>query len=151
MLSRISESVKVQTGSPRTAWIDVARGACIVLVVFMHFDAMHFATAGAPTTATRIWDFATSAMRPARMPAFFMISGMLAGRMVHEKANRKFALRIANLAYLYALWATIYLFVFYNINTPMNHEYVSELLRIIPKQAIWPSNQIWYIYALIVF
>src|SRR5690606_28259222 len=88
----------------RLTCIDFPRGLCIILVVMMHFDEIHFTNLQFVRTSTELWDAFTSIARPARMPTFFFISGFLASRSLNKPFKDIFDNRIGVLCYVYVIW-----------------------------------------------
>ncbi len=91
------------TANTRDAWIDVARGICIILVVMMH------SALGVEKATGQVgWVHALVAWsKPFRMPDFFFLSGLLAAG-VPAMANRRFLDRkIVHFVYFYVLWLLI--------------------------------------------
>ena len=87
----------------RVAWVDYAKGFCIVMVVMMHSTLGVQETAGATSWMGALVAFA----KPFRMPDFFLISGLFLARVIgkdwHDYLDRK----VWHFAYFYALWVTI--------------------------------------------
>lgn len=92
-------------GDERKAWIDVARGTCIILVTLLHTTFVVETALGA---GTGIWPVVDSFLQPLRMPLFFFIAGMLATNAV-AKPLALTRRRTVGLLYLYVLWSLIQL------------------------------------------
>ena len=95
----------------RLHWIDAARGACVVAVVFHHIYLWQFTPLGDAlwqpglVEDTKMDEFITSV----RMPMLLAISGMLAARRVREGwARPGAAVRAASSYYLYVVWLALY-------------------------------------------
>ena len=72
----------------RMAWVDVAKGASIVLVVLLHVTNKHVVRLDAASGDIRdSWATFVSWMRPVRMPLFFLLSGLLAAKVVEPAAG----------------------------------------------------------------
>ena len=63
--------------SGRIAWVDYAKGFCIILVVMMHSTLGVEAALGAKNWLHEAVIFA----KPFRIPAFFLMSGLLVGEI----------------------------------------------------------------------
>ncbi len=92
-------------GDERRAWIDVARGTCIILVTLLHTT---FVVDGAVGSGRGIWPPVDYLLHPLRMPLFFFISGMLAAGAV-ARPLRQTRRRTLGLLYLYVLWSVLQL------------------------------------------
>ena len=92
----------------RVAWVDYAKGFCIVMVVMMHSTLGVQEAAGATSWMGALVAFA----KPFRMPDFFLISGLFLARAIDrdchdvgiqrrafvvERANRGVGLRAGEL------------------------------------------------------
>ncbi|MBG6214548.1 MAG: acyltransferase family protein [Cryobacterium sp.] len=130
----------------RDAWIDVAKGIAITLVVLYHsimyLDEVGLAGALAPLNPL----FDTF-----RMPLFFFMSGILAASAIRLPYWQLFRKRMSLLLYLYGAWVT------------MQTLFLLALPPISPSgtpNATWaslvtlflrPSSNLWFIYALPLF
>lgn len=135
----------------RLVWADAAKGLSIVLVVLWHTTDKHLQTVanflGASWTSD-FWVSASIIMTPARMPLFFLISGMFAASAIRRS------------------WAEVY-------RRPLNHYYIHviwlalsvPLALLIGSMAVNPVDSPkdwilglffgatgpWYIFALAIF
>lgn len=89
--------------SARLAWVDVAKGLCIILVVMMHSTLGTGEVLGGEGALHWVVEFA----KPFRIPDFFLLSGLFLGRVI-DRDWRLFAdRRVVHFAYFYALWVLI--------------------------------------------
>lgn len=90
---------------PRFAWIDIAKGICIILVVLGHTVDWYMRnfTGNVPIALTHFAGW----LQPLRMPLFFGVSGILASRKVRLSLNRLWS-KTAGLYFLYCLWTGLY-------------------------------------------
>lgn len=97
------------TASPtgRLAFVDTARGLCIILVVMMH-SALGVGLAMKGTGF--IHDIVAFA-KPFRMPDFFLIAGLFLGRSIHLPLRQFVDRKIIHYAYFYVLWLFLILVV----------------------------------------
>ena len=66
----------------RVAWVDYAKGICIIMVVMMHTTlGVEKAVGGVEGWMHEVISFAT----PFRMPDFFLISGLFLARVTHPQ------------------------------------------------------------------
>lgn len=89
--------------SAHLAWVDVAKGICILLVVMMHSTLGTGAAMGGEGFLHAVVAFAT----PFRIPAFFLLSGLFLGRVIDRDWRRYADLRVVHFAYFYSLWVVI--------------------------------------------
>src|ERR1700692_687580 len=87
----------------RVAWVDYAKGFCIVFVVMMH------STLGVENaTDQEGWLHSVVAFaRPFRMPDFFLISGLFLARVIGRDWRMYLDRKVVHFAYFYVLWMTI--------------------------------------------
>ena len=129
----------------RIAWLDHAKGLCIVLVVML------YATESAgDETGREGWLHAFAAFaQPFRMPDFFLLSGLLLSRVISRDWRTYLDRKVVHFGYFYALWLTI-LFAFQSpwmvdrIGAPATAAtYFTAYLH--------PFSMLWFIYLLPVF
>lgn len=89
--------------SGRVAWVDYAKGFCIVFVVMMHSALGVEAAVGHEGWLHPVVAFA----RPFRMPDFFLISGLFLARVIDRDWRTYADRKVVHFAYFYALWVTI--------------------------------------------
>ncbi|MBX6744241.1 MAG: acyltransferase family protein [Acetobacteraceae bacterium] len=87
-------------GGQRVAWLDIARGSCMVLVVLLHAD---FALGRIEEHPQGLY-LLNLALVPLRLPLFFLVSGMLAARMLRRPAREVLRRRVLHYLWLYCLW-----------------------------------------------
>lgn len=134
----------------RLIWADAAKGVCIVLVVLHHLVTKHYAVLLPDGSFVgTAWLGVTDALKPVRMPLFFLISGMFAASAVRRPWRRAARPRIANPYYLYVVWLLIHAVVFsYATALAMNRtRNLTELLG----DLVLASTQLWYLYALALY
>ena len=123
----------------------------MLLVVFMHFDEMFYARFATWDVAEDAWDTLSSAARPARIPAFFLISGILAAPALKRSWRAIVEKRIAIQYYTFALWSFIHVFTLYALYTPLDGAALAELIPRYGWNLIWANSQVWFLWALVVF
>src|SRR3954452_848099 len=84
----------------RLAWPDLARGACMVLVVLLHTDhaLRHI---GESDELLHLFD---ELLVPLRQPLFFMVSGMLGAGILSRGAQGVLVHRVGRYFWLYIFW-----------------------------------------------
>jgi fucose 4-O-acetylase-like acetyltransferase len=120
--------------------LDIAKGVCIVLVVYGHIAR---GMIGPETPWLQSLDLLLYTFH---MPVFFLISGFLAARPV---PGGKTVGKVLSLAYLYVVWSVItvlakaLLSAVGTVNSPVG---LQELARI----GYAPISTLWFLYALVV-
>ena len=89
--------------SERVAWVDVAKGICIVMVVMMHSTLGVERAAEATGWMGYVVEFA----RPFRMPDFFLLAGLFLARRIDAPWRLYLDRKVLHFAYFYVLWLTI--------------------------------------------
>lgn len=131
--------------SSRVAWIDYAKGLCIVLVVMMHSTLGVEKAFGDVSYLGQLVEWA----KPFRMPDFFLISGLFLAKRISAPWSKYADTKIVHFAYFYILWMTIqFLFKGYGIYTDGG---VSAVARDYALGFIEPFGTLWFIYLLAVF
>ena len=87
----------------RVAWVDYAKGLCIVMVVMMHATLGVEKAAGEAGFMHAVVEFA----RPFRMPDFFLISGLFLSRVIDRPWRDYLDRKVVHFAYFYGLWFLI--------------------------------------------
>lgn len=128
----------------RTAWVDVARALCIILVVMMHSTLGLENAAGATGFLHPLVDF----FAPIRIPTFFVISGLFMGQVVKRDLADFVRTRIMHLAYFYLLWLAIQIGA---RNVPVLTEAPHRLLGQFTLALVEPYGSLWFLHLLIMF
>lgn len=129
----------------RVAWLDHAKGFCIVLVVMLYANDIVQRSAGHEGWLQHVVDFAL----PFRMPDFFLLSGLLVPRIIGRDWRTYLDRKVAHFAYFYILWLTILLafeapWIAAREGWPaLGREYLWSFVR--------PYSMLWFIYLLPVF
>ena len=132
-------------GQARIGWIDHARGICIIVVVTMHSTLGVGLAMGGAGWLHGLVAFA----EPFRVPAFFVIAGLFAHRVMGWRWRRFIDRRVLHYAYFYALWVTIQ----FAFTAPgMAGEIgVAGALQAYLTAFVQPFGTLWFIYLLPVF
>lgn len=134
------------TTKVREGWPDVAKGVCIILVVLWHVvtkQAIDMPGAGA---VTEVWSTVNAQLLPLRMPLFFLISGMFAGRAVTAIDGASWRRRAARLASVYVIWVLIQTFVL-ALTPDFDTARASDAGELLAQLTVSPTN-LWYLLAL---
>ncbi|MEJ7833842.1 MAG: acyltransferase family protein [Nocardioides sp.] len=133
----------------RLLWPDLAKGLCIVLVVLHHvtkFYAPLMPDDIAPIGTT--WQAVSAALKPIRMPLFFVVSGLFASGAIRRPwgdARR----RLIGGYYLYVVWLVIFAVVYgfertIDANrTDSPTDFLGEL--------VWAATSMWFLFALVAY
>lgn len=150
-----------KTPTAPIAWIDAAKGLCILMVVLYHVTITSYRDfyppAGSATAfpGIRLHEVFAMVLAPLRMPLFFMISGFLASRAATAARWPQVAdKRILLFLYLYFLWSVLQW-----QTVTLLRNMAGEPMR--SAQAIYASSwsdyaplllhgatDVWYLYAL---
>src|SRR5262245_48353077 len=87
----------------RIAWVDYAKGFCIVFVVMMHSTLGVGNAAGSEGWMHYVVAFA----KPFRMPDFFMISGLFLAQVIDRNWRTYLDRKVVHFLYFYLLWTAI--------------------------------------------
>ena len=129
----------------RVAWVDYAKGFCIVMVVMMHSTLGVEAAVGQASWMHSAIEFA----RPFRMPDFFLIAGLFLARVIDRDWRDYLDRKVFHFAYFYALWVSI--------------QFILRAPGLIAEQGlggtvlsylfayIEPFGTLWFIYLLPIF
>ena len=137
-------------GTSRVLWIDVAKGLSILLVV-LHHAVVKNLEIDAPESLAAVaagWGAVTSALKPVRMPLFFVLSGYVAARAVHRPWAQVRRRALAPY-YTYVVWLLL-LGAFFSVERllPMNR---TQDLGELAEDLVWASTGVWFLYALALY
>lgn len=133
-------------GRARHAWIDVAKGAAILLVV-LHHSYLALTRAG---IGTQRWDVLDGALGTLRMPTFFLVSGLLALRSLSAPAPAFLRSKILGSLGVFASWSIVYVGVA-AVAAPLEGRSVGDGVLSWLGETVTASNGLWYLVALPVF
>lgn len=129
----------------RLAWVDVAKGLCILLVVMMHATLGTGEAMGGEGFLHTVVAFA----KPFRIPDFFLLSGLFVGRVI-DRDWRLFAdRRVVHFAYFYGLWVVIQSCAKYG--QIVDGGGPGAFLAHLALALVEPYSTLWFIYLLAVF
>jgi uncharacterized membrane protein YcfT len=129
----------------RVAWVDYAKGFCIVMVVMMHSTLGVEAAAGEESWMGALVAFA----KPFRMPDFFLISGLFLTRVIGRPWRAYLDTKVIHFAYFYVLWVTIqFAFKAPGIAAEVGWSGVAQAYAL---AFIEPFGTLWFIYLLPIF
>jgi len=129
----------------RVAWVDYAKGFCIVMVVMMHSTLGVQEAAGHTSWMGAFVAFA----KPFRMPDFFLISGLFLARVIDRNWRDYLDKKVLHFAYFYALWVTIqFAFKAPHFAADLGWAGVAKAYAL---AFIDPFGTLWFIYLLPIF
>jgi uncharacterized membrane protein YcfT len=151
MATPTSTVATAPTGSDgRLLWPDVAKGLCILLVVLHHLTTKHYLGLVPATEGwlADTWTAVTLALKPVRMPLFFVLSGFFAASAVGRPWSQV-SRRVTSPYYLYVVWLLVLGGVFtVERSLVMNRtQDLGELLA----DLVFASTGLWFLYALAVY
>jgi uncharacterized membrane protein YcfT len=135
----------IMHGEDRVAWVDYAKGFCIVMVVMMHSTLGVEKAAGAEGWMGALVEFA----RPFRMPDFFLIAGLFLSRVIDRDWRTYLDRKVVHFAWFYVLWLTIQ----FAFKAPQiaGEGGVTGVVDAYLFSFIEPFGTIWFIYLLPIF
>ena len=136
---------RTQAEELRYAWVDVAKGICIVLVVMMHSTLGTGEALGGEGFLHPVVAFA----KPFRIPDFFLLSGLFVGRVIYRDWRLFADRRIIHFAYFYLLWLLLQSAVKYG--TVAGDGGAPAFLAHLALALVEPYSTLWFIYLLAVF
>lgn len=135
----------VHTQADRVAWVDYAKGFCIIMVVMMHSTLGVEKAAGAEGWLHTFVEFA----RPFRMPDFFLIAGLFLARVIDRDWRTYLDKKVIHFAYFYVLWLTIqFAFKAPGIAADVG---IAGTIEAYALAFVEPFGTIWFIYLLPIF
>jgi uncharacterized membrane protein YcfT len=130
----------------RVAWVDYAKGFCIIMVVMMHSTLGVEKAAGGEGWMHAVVAFAT----PFRMPDFFLISGLFLSRVIDRDWRVYLDRKVVHFGYFYLLWLTIQ-FAFKAPEFAADGAGAAGVAQLYLVSLIDPFGTIWFIYLLPIF
>ncbi|MDB5592137.1 acyltransferase family protein [Enterovirga sp.] len=129
---------------PRIAWVDTAKGICIILVVMMH------ATLGVEAEMGRegFMHAAVVFSKPFRMPDFFLVSGLFLSRVIARDWRSYADKRVVHFLYFYLLWLLIQ--SLFRVTQVSGGTWIG-FLEHLAFSLVEPYSTLWFIYILAVF
>ncbi len=139
-----ADSDRPDPDGARIAWVDAAKGICIILVVMMH------ATLGVGAEMGRegFMHWVVAFAKPFRMPDFFLVSGLFLGRVIARDWRSYADKRVVHFFYFYLLWLVLQSAAKYGQvsgGSPLG------FLEHLAHGLYEPYSTLWFIYLLAVF
>nr|WP_272917645.1 acyltransferase [Nocardioides flavescens] len=129
-------------------WPDVAKGACIVLVVLWHVTRKDYLQLDwrLDLPVTGAWGTLSQALLPVRMPLFFAISGFFAARRLERPWRSVLARRVAPLLWVFVLWTLLQTAVLQAV--PGFDTAIARTPAELAEQLTVTPGNLWYLLAL---
>ena len=135
----------MSAAAPRLAWVDYAKGLCIILVVLMHATLGAEKAAGSVSWLHGFIDWA----RPFRMPDFFLISGLFLASQIDRPWRVFLDKKLIHFGYFYLLWMSIQVLArSYGLAQTGGLSGVAQTWLLGLAE---PFGTLWFIYMLAVF
>jgi uncharacterized membrane protein YcfT len=132
----------INTTEQRTAWVDFAKGICILAVVSLYAQGKLHA-AGLASGWLDAW---VAFAKPFRMPDFFLLSGLFLARVINRPWRSYLDTKVVHYLYFLLLWIVIFFPVSWQDSPwPMS---ASGLTKFFAYQLIWPHAMLWFILVL---
>ncbi len=130
----------------RIAWLDAAKGLSILLVV------LHHAFMAAEQVGEGWWAYErlNALFKPVRMPLFFLIAGMMAGRSLGQRWSALLGGRVAMLLYLYGLW-TVIGWLYFRYVDPNDGYLLGQHRSQLVTMWVVPLGGQWFLWLLAIF
>jgi uncharacterized membrane protein YcfT len=126
---------------PRVAWVDYAKGFCIIMVVMMHSTLGTGIAMGGTGFLHTVVTFA----KPFRMPDFFLIAGLFLPQTIGRDWRTFIDRKVIHFAYFFILWLAIQVVVKNAADGPR------AVLDQFAFGLIEPLGTLWFIYLLPIF
>lgn len=129
---------------PRVAWVDHAKGFCVILVVMMHSTLGVGEAMGREGFLHAVVAFA----KPFRMPDFFMIAGLFLSQTIGREWRIFIDRKVVHFAYFYILWLLIQCILKCGLLEGQDMRVAVDRLAL---GLIEPFGTLWFIYVLPIF
>lgn len=134
----------IQSPAARVAWVDYAKGVCIIMVVMMHATLDYGAAVGSEGWLHQVVAFA----RPFRMPDFFLLAGLFLAASINSPLREYIDRKVLHFVYFYLIWLFIQLGVTESgmlLNDPAG--FISAYFW----AWVEPINTLWFVHMLAIF
>jgi uncharacterized membrane protein YcfT len=142
-VSALVLTMSISEKTDRLAWVDYAKGICIILVILMHANGGVEKLTGQLTFIDAFIQWA----KPFRMPDFFLISGLFLASRINAPWPKYLDTKVLHFAYFYVLWSLIQL-VYKDVT--LGDSSGIELSRYLTF-LYEPASTLWFIYLLMIF
>lgn len=134
--------------APRLDWVDQGRGLAICLVVLFH-AANWLAAAGADVRGWVEFNLVASSLR---MPLFFVLSGLFAGKWLRASWRDLWTRKVRLFAWVFCLWTLIGVAAFMlGVRVMLGQGSLRGVLLTLVLAPVMPKLELWFIWALGLF
>ena len=137
----------------RFAWVDYAKGICIVAVVMLYAttDLAHeMERAGWPDGDARSWmELWVEFARPFRMPDFFLLSGLFLGRVIDRPWRAYLDTKVIHYLYFFVLWTVIFFVI--RLALGIGDSSAAGGMRTLLTMLVQPFAMLWFIQMLAIY
>lgn len=131
----------------RVAWVDYAKGICIVLVAMLHATLDIQRDRGSEGWMGHVVAFA----RPFRMPDFFLIAGLFLTNTIDRPWRTFLDKKVLHFGYLYVLWATLGYALFVGRDAMKDGQSWQQVAAAYPMILVDPIGSLWFIHSLALY
>jgi len=128
----------------RIDWIDFIKGVAIILVVYGH--VIQGAAYGGLLGGWKFFPISEAFIYSFHMPAFFFVSGMLAGRSLEKGAGAFVRDRLKTLAWPYVIWSIIDALSVVTFRRFYHHPSETPLADLLT--ILWNPHGFWFLFVL---
>lgn len=128
----------------RIAWVDYAKGLCIILVVMMQSTLDYGYTLDTEGWLHSVVAFA----RPFRMPDFFLLSGLFLARSINAPWREYLDRKVVHFVYFYLLWLSIQLGV---TEAGLLFSDPAGFATVFIIALVVPVGSLWFVHMLAIF
>lgn len=133
----------ISTRSERHAWVDFAKGLCIVAVVALWVFRSMNGTAG--------WvGYFVAFAKPFRMPDFFLISGLFLSQVISRPWKNYLDTKVVHYLYFLVLWSLLIVPGTWLISGPMPDS-GTEAVKLLAYSLYKPVAMLWFIMMLPIY
>lgn len=133
---------------PRVEWVDTGRGIAISLVVLFH-SSNWLLGAGAHV---RPWVEANVVVSSLRMPLFFTLAGLFAGKWVRGAWTALWHSKIRLYLWVFLVWGAVGSLAYYvGVRMRGTGSFLSNVLQPYVLSPFVPRLELWFIWALALF
>lgn len=126
------------------AWVDYAKGICIILVVMMHTTLEYGQAVSSEGWLHQVVAFT----RPFLLPAFFLLSGIFLSWSITSRLRDFIDKKFIHFCYFYLVWLTIQLVI---TESALVVQQPTQFLTMFFVSWVEPINSLWLVHMLAIF
>lgn len=140
---RITTAGSLNAQSERVAWVDYAKGLCIIMVVMLHVTHDYGMAVGQEGWLHALVVFT----QPFRMPDFFLLSGLFLSLSIKAPWREYLDRKALHFVYFYLVWLLIQL----SITEPQLLRSPGAFAVVFLHSWVEPVNTLWFVHMLALF